>query len=147
MSLFETIQNDMYAAMKSREKEKANALRGALAKLKDRRIEKRDDLSEAEEIKTIQSLVKQRQESVKMYAQGGRDDLVKQEQFEIEILQAYLPQQLSESEVREIVQRIIAETGAESLADMGKVMPAVMQAGQGRIDGKLAQQVVRELLG
>ncbi|MFQ6604421.1 MAG: GatB/YqeY domain-containing protein [Fidelibacterota bacterium] len=147
MSLFETIQNDMYAAMKSRDKAKAAALRGALAKLKDRRIEKRDDLTAAEELKVIQSLVKQRRESVKMYSQGGRDDLVKQEEFELEILQAYLPQELSEEEIRAIVSQVITETGATSLSDMGKIMPAVMRVGQGRINGKLAQQVVRELLG
>lgn len=137
----------MYAAMKSRDKAKAAALRGALAKLKDRRIEKRDDLTAAEELKVIQSLVKQRRESVKMYSQGGRDDLVKQEEFELEILQAYLPQELSEEEIRAIVSQVITETGATSLSDMGKIMPAVMRVGQGRINGKLAQQVVRELLG
>jgi|TARA_Y100000294_G_scaffold160539_1_gene164262 hypothetical protein len=147
MSLFDQIQNDMYAAMKAGEKEKATALRTTLAKLKDKRIEKRDDLSEAEEIKVLQTLVKQRKESVELYEKGGRPELAAAEKAEIDILNGYLPQMMSEEEIRAIVQSVAEEVGATSMADMGEVMPEVMKRGKGLIDGKTAQQFVREILG
>ena len=95
MSLFEQIQNDMYAAMKAGKKEESNTLRTTLAKLKDKRIEKRDDLSEAETIKVLQTLVKQRKESVELFEKGGRPELAASEKREIDILNSYLPQMLS----------------------------------------------------
>ena len=123
MSLFERIQNDMYVAMKAGEKEKSNTLRTTLAKLKDKRIEKRDDLSEAEAIKVLQTLVKQRKESVELFEKGGRPELAASENGEIDILNSYLPQMISEDEIRNIVQTVIDEVGAVSMADLGKVMP------------------------
>ncbi len=137
----------MYAAMKAGEKEKATALRTTLAKLKDKRIEKRDDLSEAEEIKVLQTLVKQRKESVELYEKGGRPELAAAEKAEIDILNGYLPQMMSEEEIRAIVQSVAEEVGATSMADMGEVMPEVMKRGKGLIDGKTAQQFVRKILG
>ncbi len=147
MSLFERIQNDMYAAMKAGEKEKSNTLRTALAKLKDKRIEKRDDLSEAETIKVLQTLVKQGKESVELFEKGGRPELAASENGEIDILNSYLPQMISEDNIRNIVQTVVDEVGAVSMADLGKVMPKVMERGEGLIDGKTAQQFVREILG
>ena len=147
MSLFERIQNDMYAAMKAGEKEKSNTLRTTLAKLKDKRIEKRDDLSEAETIKVLQTLVKQGKESVELFEKGGRPELAASENGEIDILNTYLPQMISEDNIRNIVQTVVDEVGAVSMADLGKVMPKVMERGKGLIDGKTAQQFVREILG
>jgi len=147
MSLFERIQNDMYAAMKAGEKEKSNTLRTTLAKLKDKRIEKRDDLSEAETIKVLQTLVKQRKESVELFEKGGRLELAASENGEIDILNSYLPQMISEDNIRNIVQTVVDEVGAVSMADLGKVMPKVMERGEGLIDGKTAQKFVREILG
>ena len=147
MSLFERIQNDMYAAMKAGEKEKSNTLRTTLAKLKDKRIEKRDDLSEAETIKVLQTLVKQGKESVELFEKGGRPELAASENGEIDILNSYLPQMISEDKIRNIVQTVVDEVGAVSMADLGKVMPKVMERGKGLIDGKTAQQFVREILG
>ena len=147
MSLFERIQNDMYAAMKAGEKEKSNTLRTTLAKLKDKRIEKRDDLSEAETIKVLQTLVKQRKESVELFEKGGRPELAASEKGEIDILNSYLPQMISEDKIRNIVQAVVDEVGAVSMADLGKVMSKVMEQGKGLIDGKTAQQFVREILG
>ena len=147
MSLFERIQNDMYAAMKAGEKEKSNTLRTTLAKLKDKRIEKRDDLSEAETIKVLQTLVKQGKESVELFEKGGRPELAASENGEIDILNSYLPQMISEDNIRNIVQAVVDEVGAVSMADLGKVMPQVMERGKGLIDGKTAQQFVREILG
>ena len=114
MSLFERIQNDMYAAMKAGEKEKSNTLRTTLAKLKDKRIEKRDDLLEAETIKVLQTLVKQRKESVELFKKGGRPELAALEKGEIDILNSYLPQMISEDKIRNIVQTVVDEVGAVS---------------------------------
>ena len=147
MSLFEQIQNDTYAAMKAGEKEKSNTLRTTLAKLKDKRIEKRDDLSEAETIKVLQTLVKQGKESVELFEKGGRPELATSENGEIDILNSYLPQMISEDNIRNIVQTVVDEVGAVSMADLGKVMPKVMERGKGLINGKTAQQFVREILG
>ena len=147
MSLFERIQNDMYAAMKAGEKEKSNTLRTTLAKLKDKLFEKRADLSEAETIKVLQTLVKQGKESVELFEKGGRPELAASENVEIDILNSYLPQMISEDNIRNIVQTVVDEVGAVSMADLGKVMPKVMERGKGLIDGKTAQQFVREILG
>ena len=146
MSLFDQIQTDMYAAMKAREKEKSGTLRITLAKLKDKRIEKRDDLSEEEEVKILQTLVKQRKESIELYEKGGREDLANAEKNEMEILNGYLPKMMSEDDVHSIVQSVVEEVGAASMADMGRVMPEVMKRGQGLIDGNTAQKFVREIL-
>ena len=118
-----------------------------MAKLKDKKIEKRDDLTEQEEIKVIQTLVKQRKESIELYEKGGRSELANAEKAEMEILNGYLPQMMSADDIKAIVQSVADEVGATSMADMGKVMPEVMKRGKGLIDGKSAQQFVREILG
>lgn len=146
MKLFDQIQKDMYAAMKAGEKTKAGALRVTIAALKDKRIEKREDISGDEQIKVIQTLVKQRKESIDLYVQGGRNDLAEKEKEELVCLEAYLPEQMSEDELRSLIIRIIHETGASGLSDIGKVMPGVMKMGAGEVDGKTAQAMVRKLL-
>ena len=127
MKHFEKIQSDMYQAMKSGEKETANTLRNVLAKLKDKQIEKRTDLTQEEEIKTLQTLVKQRKESIDLYQKGGRDELVDQETKEMDIINSYLPKMMDDEKIKEIVESVIQDTGASSMADMGKVMPEVMK--------------------
>ena len=146
MPLVDKIRKDMYKAMKEKEKERINALRNIIGKLKYRYIDKGDKLTEQEEIKVIQSLAKQRRESIEMYKQGGRNDLVETEAKELSIIEEYLPQAMSEEEVRQLVRETVKETGAESMSDLGKVMPLVMKKGAGKVDGKLAQEVLRELL-
>ena len=146
MKHFEKIQSDMYQAMKSGEKETANTLRNVLAKLKDKQIEKRTDLTQEEEIKTLQTLVKQRKESIDLYQRGGRDELVDQETKEMNIINSYLPKMMDDDKIKEIVESVIKDTGASSMADMGKVMPEVMKLGKGLIDGKTAQGFVSEQL-
>ena len=146
MKHFEKIQSDMYQAMKSGEKETANTLRNVLAKLKDKQIEKRTDLTQEEEIKTLQTLVKQRKESIDLYQKGGRDELVDQETKEMDLINSYLPKMMDDEKIKEIVESVIKDTGASSIADMGKVMPEVMKLGKGLIDGKTAQQFVSEQL-
>ena len=146
MVLYEKIQSDMYTAMKAGEKEKASTLRTVLAKLKDRQIDTREPLSEKDEIKVLQTLVKQRKESIDLYQKGGRSELAEAESFELEIINTYLPEMMNEDDVRKLIEEIIEETGAQSMADLGKVMPQIMKQGKGLIDGKSAQRIVSELL-
>ena len=146
MPLVDEIQKDMYKAMKEKEKERINALRNIIGKLKYKYIDKGDKLTEQEEIKVIQSLAKQRRESIEMYEQGGRNDLVETETKELSVIEEYLPQAMSEEEVRRLVRKTVKETGAESMSDLGKVMPLVMKKGAGKVDGKIAQEILKELL-
>jgi len=147
MSLSEQIQKDMYTAMKNGEKDKTVTLRSALSKLKDKRIDKQDDLSEQEELQVIKTMVKQRYESIEMYEKGGRDDLVAKEKTELEILETFLPQMMGAEELGTLINAVIAETGATSMSDIGKIMPEVMKRSAGQADGKLAQSLVRDKLG
>lgn len=147
MVLYEKIQSDMYTAMKAGEKEKASTLRTVLAKLKDKQIDTREPLSEKDEIKVLQTLVKQRKESIDLYQKGGRSELAEAESFELEIINTYLPEMMNEDDVRKLIEEIIEETGAQSMADLGKVMPQIMKQGKGLIDGKTAQSIVSEMLG
>ena len=146
MTHFEKVQADMYTAMKSGDKEKANTLRNVLSKLKDKQIEKREALSNEEEIKILQTLVKQRKESIELYEKGGRNELVAIERQEMEIINSYLPKMMSDDSIKNIVKSVIESSGANSMADMGKVMPEVMKQGKGLIDGKTAQKFVSEML-
>ena len=146
MVLYEKIQSDMYTAMKAGEKEKASTLRTILAKLKDKQIDTREPLSEKDEIKVLQTLVKQRKESIDLYQKGGRSELAEAESFELEIINTYLPEMMNEDDVRKLIEEIIEQTSALSMADLGKVMPQIMKQGKGLIDGKTAQRIVSELL-
>ena len=146
MSLFDTIQSDMYAAMKSGDKHKTGTLRIALSTLKDKKIEKREDLTDVEAIKIIQKLVKHRKEAADIYKESGRNDLMDNENAELEILNAYLPQMMSEDDLRTLVKKVVEDTGASNLSDIGKVMPEVMKQSAGKADGKMAQSIVRDLL-
>ena len=137
----------MYTAMKAGEKESTNTLRITLAKLKDKQIEKRGDLTEEELIKIIQTLVKQRKESIELYVQGGRNELADIEKNEKKKKKKYLPQMISENDIKNIVETVINEVGATSMSDMGKIMPEVMKRGKGLIDGRIAQKFVQESLG
>tara|TARA_Y100001970_G_scaffold15871_1_gene17818 strand:- start:1848 stop:2291 length:444 start_codon:yes stop_codon:yes gene_type:complete len=147
MSLFQKIQTDMYEAMKLGDKTTSTTLRTALAKLKNKKIDKQDDLSINDEIKVLQMLVKQRKESIELYQKGDRPELVEVETKEMEILNNYLPKMMDENEIKNIVKTVIDDIGATSMADMGKIMPEVMKRGNGLIDGKSAQKFVNEIIG
>ncbi len=146
MSLYETIQSDMYEAMKSSDKFKASTLRVALARLKDEKIEKREDLSQNDEVKIIQNLVKQRKEAADIYEKNNRSELMKNEMDELKILSFYLPKMMSEHELSTLIKEVISDTSATSMSDMGKVMPEIMKRSAGKADGKMAQQIVSDLL-
>ena len=146
MDYIEKIKVDMYAAMKSGDKDKAGTLRTLLAKLKDKQINTRKDLTEKECISVIKTLVKQRKESIEMYEKAGREGLAIKEKLELDILSVYLPEMMDEGDTRKLVQAVITETNAKGLSDLGKVMPIVMQKGGSQINGKMANQILRELL-
>ena len=146
MNFLDKIKSDMYDAMKSGDKDKAGTLRTLLAKLKDRQINNRKDLTERDCISVIKTLVKQREEAADMYEKAGREGLAQKEKYEFDVLNSYLPETMSEAETRNLVESVISETNANGLMDMGKVMPLVMQKGGDAIDGKMANQILRKLL-
>ena len=146
MSFIESIKTDMYSAMKSGDKEKAGTLRTLLAKLKDRQINTGRELTDNDCINVIKTLVKQRKEAAKMYEDAKRPKLAEKENIELAILETYLPKMMTEQETRTLIENVINETGAEGISDIGKVMPIVMQRGEGKVDGKNANIILRELL-
>ena len=146
MSFIESIKTDMYSAMKSGDKEKVGTLRTLLSKLKDRQINTRQELTDNDCINVIKTLVKQRKEAAKMYEDAKRPKLAEKEKIELEILETYLPKMMTEQETRTLIENVINETGAEGISDIGKVMPIVMQRGEGKVDGKNANIILRELL-
>jgi uncharacterized protein YqeY len=117
-----------------------------MASIKGKEKEKKEALTEEEVLAEISSSAKRRKESLEAFREGGRQDLVDKEAGELAILEEYLPEQLSEDQIRDVVVQTVAEVGAESMADLGKVMKELMPKLQGRADGKLASQVVREVL-
>ena len=146
MSLLKSITDEMYLSMKSGNKDKANTLRTLISKLKDQQIKSRKDISDEETLKIIKTLVKQRKESAEIYSKAGREELAEKENFEISILSNYLPKLMSDEDVLLLIKKIIDETNAKDLSDIGKVMPLVMQRGKGKVDGKIANRVLRSLL-
>ncbi|NUJ80881.1 GatB/YqeY domain-containing protein [Methylocystis sp. FS] len=147
----EKIAADLKTAMKAGERAKVDALRLINAALKDKDIEARGagkTLSGDDELALLQKMIKSRQESLEIYEKAGREDLAGKERGEIAIISAYLPQQLSEAEVAEAVKAAIAETGAASIKDMGKVVASLKAKYTGRMDfGKASAAVKAALSG
>ena len=146
MSLLKSITEEMYLSMKLGDKEKANTLRTLISKLKDQQIKLRKDISDEETLKVIKTLVKQRKESSEIYSKAGREELAEKENFEISILDNYLPKLMSDNDIFSLIKKIVDETNAKDLSDIGKVMPLVMQRGKGKVDGKIANRILRSLL-
>ena len=136
----------MYVAMKSGDKIKTNILRTLLSTLKEKQIEKKEDINEDEYLSIIKRLVKQLKESADAYQKAGRSELYEKEVSELDILKEYLPQILSEQQTLDLVKEVIGQTSANSLSDMGKVMSLIMQKSNGKVDGKIANRLVKELL-
>ena len=144
--MLKQIEKDMMEALKNKDRAKAGALRLLISKCKNKAIEIGHELSDSEVIKVLQSAAKQHKESIRMYKDGNRDDLVEAEMYELRIVESYLPSMMKEEEVRTLVKKVIAQVGASQMSDFGKVMPLVMQQGSGKVDGNLAQSIVKELL-
>ncbi len=150
MTLQEKISEDMKKAMKSGDRLRLGTLRTLRAALLEKEIEKRGSgrpLTPEDEIGVLTGAAKRRKESIEMFQKGGREDLVDQETGELQIIQEYLPTQMSPDELASLIRRVIADTSASSPADFGKVMPAVMKEAKGKADGKTVQEMVRKLLG
>ena len=148
--LRERFTTEMKEAMKAGDKSRLGAIRLIQAALKDKDIEARgngkEPLSDEEILALLQKMVKQRQESIAMYEQGGRTELAQQEKDEVAVISSYLPQQMDEAETKAAIEAAIAETGAASMKDMGKVVAALRAKYAGRMDFAKASGLVKDLL-
>ena len=148
MTLVERINQDLTAAMKARDAERLSALRMVKTALKNREIEKMAPLDDAESTKVLQSLVKQRRDSIEQYTQGGRPELAAKEAAEIKVIEEYLPAALDGATLARIVEETLGEIGAQSANDLGRAMKAVMAKLAGQVvDGKIVNQLVKSKLG
>lgn len=149
MGLNERLTEDMKAAMKAGPagKVRLETIRFLRAAMKNVEIDKHAPLSDDDILGIITKQVKQLKDSIVEFEKGGRQDLVEKAQAEAAVLADYLPQQMSEDEVRELVRQVVAETGAQGPKDMGKVMGPLVARTKGRADGKMVQLIVKELLG
>ena len=141
------LQEELKTAMKAKDKATLMGLRNIIGKLKARRIDKGEDLTKEECVQMLQTSVKQLKDSIKQYKKGGRDDLAKSEAFELSLIEKYLPTQLSESELRNLIQKNIESINAKSMQDMGRVMGTIMNELAGAADGKRVKKIVQEELG
>jgi uncharacterized protein YqeY len=147
MSLKDRVQDDMKAAMRAKDKQRLGAIRLILAAIKQREVDERIDLDEAQTLTVLEKMLKQRRESLAQYQSAGREDLAAQEAFEIELIQAYLPTPLSEAELDTLIVHAIAATGAQSVRDMGKVMAAIKDQARGRADLAVVSARVKACFG
>lgn len=146
MSLVQQIEQDMKSAMRQKDKQVLSTLRLLRATIKKEEIDKRTTFNDEQILDVIVRAIKQRKDSVAEYSKAGREDLAEKEQNEIEILTRYLPKQLSESELRALIQETIEAVGAKTKKDLGKVMGAILPKVKGKADGKTVNQLVREYL-
>ncbi len=146
MKIVENIEKDLFAAMKDKKSDIVRTLRMAMASIKYAEKDKRKPLDELEVVNVLQKEIKVRQESIEEAQKGNRQDIIDENEHDISILEKYLPAPLSETELEELVKKIIVETGAESIKDMGKVMPAAVQQVQGRAANSAISQAVRKFL-
>jgi uncharacterized protein YqeY len=147
MALSEKIIADLTASMKAQDAPRTSTLRMVKAAMMNRKIDKGAELDDDDMLKLLRSLVKQRKDSVEQYENAGRKDLADKEQAEITVIESYLPQPATEAEIQRAVAAAIAETGATSMKDMGKVMKATQTALAGKnADGKLVSEIVKSKL-
>lgn len=140
----EDIQKDLLAAQKNKDALRVEVLRFTLSALKNQAIEKRDAFSEDDELAVLKSEAKKRKESIELFEKGGRDDLLKKEKDQLVILEEYLPAQMGEEQVEEIVKKYVAD--GMTMQDMGTVMGKVMAELQGQADGKMVNELVKKHL-
>lgn len=150
MALKDNIMADLKQAMKDKDQDKLRVLRSLKAKILEKEISERKDgeatISDEQTIEVLMKAAKQRKESIEQFQSGGREDLVENEEKELEIIDSYLPKMLSEEEVRDIARQKIEALGAETMADMGKVMGVMMQELKGKAEGGTVSKVVKEEL-
>lgn len=146
-SLKERLQNDLKTAMKEKDKFKRDVVRFVMSAIKQIEVDERKELSDADIEAILVKQIKQRNDSIEQFREGGREDLVEKNERELEILRSYLPEPMSEDEVRAVLSEIIVETGAQGMKDMGRVMGEAKKRIGSRAEGKLINQIAKELLG
>ncbi len=146
-SLKERITEDMKNAMRAKDSERLGTIRMITSAIKQREVDERITLDDTQVLAVIEKMIKTRKESIAQFKTGGRDDLVAKEQKEVDLLQAYLPEQLSEAEIDKLIADAIAQTGATSIKDMGKVMGLLKQQAQGRADMGIVSGKIKAKLG
>jgi uncharacterized protein YqeY len=147
MGLKAQITDDMKAAMRSRDAQRLSAIRLLLAAIKQREVDERKELDDQEVIAVVEKMIKQRRESIAQYEKASRADLVAAENFELEVLQAYMPQPLSQAEIEAAVAAAVSGSGAQSVRDMGKVMAILKAELAGRADMAAVSALVKARLG
>lgn len=147
MPLKGRIQSDMKDAMKAGDRDRLRVVRSILAGIQQVEIDERRELDDAAVLRVVDKMVKQRRESATQFTDGGREDLARTEEAEIEVLKGYLPEPLSEAELDELIERAIADTGAATVRDMGKVMGAIRAQAGGRADMGEVGALVKSRLG
>ena len=146
MNLKEQLNKDMVTAMKAGNKQRLNVIRLLRGMIRKLEIDQKKDMDDKDVIGVLTNAAKQRREAVKAYTDGGRDDLVKEEEAELAIISGYLPEAIGMGDLEQLINSVIAETGATSIQDIGKVMPKIMQQAKGRADGSQVQAMVRAKL-
>ena len=146
MKISEKIKLDMLDALKKRKNDKLIVLRSLVAKLKNNEISKGRELNEDEVIKVIRASIKQIKESINIYKKAKRFELAEKEESELMIIESYVPEILSDEQVQDLVEKAIIKVKADSLSDMGKVMPIIMKEGGSLIDGNKAREILKQLL-
>lgn len=149
MSILDRVQQDYTQALKDKETTKVDILRVVISSLKNAQIQKGQDksMTDDEQMKIVQTEVKKLKDAVDQYTKAGRDDLAKTEKTQLDIVMAYMPEQLSDEDLKAIVGEVIKETGAENMSQMGMVMGAAMSKVSGKADGNAVKEIVMELLG
>ena len=147
MTIGEKVQTDIVVAMKAKEEHKLTTLRMVKSALRNKEIDKRAPLTEAEETQILTTLIKQRKDSAEQFTKGNRPELAEKERGEIAIIERFLPKQLSEAELEAAVAAVIAEIGAQGMKDMGRIMAALKERHAGQMDGAKASQIVKRSLG
>ena len=147
MALKERIQEDMKSAMRSGEKDKLATIRLILSAVKQREVDERIMLDDSQVLSVLEKMVKQRKESIAQFEAGGRADLVAKEAAELAVLQAYLPEQLTDAELDALINEAVAATGATAIKDMGKVMALVKTRAAGRADMSAVSAIIKSKLG
>ncbi len=146
MSLQEQINEDFKQAMKNQEKDRLSLLKLLRSELRNEEIEQGGDLEEGQVVKLLSREAKQRRESIQQYEDGDRDDLAEKERRELEIIESYLPEPLTEEELEDLIEEVIDDVNAEDMSDMGAVMGKVMPEVRGRAEGDRVNELVRERL-
>lgn len=141
------ITSDMKDAMRSKEKERLGAIRLILSEVKRIEVDERIEVSDERLLGILDKMAKQRRDSISQFNDAGRTELAEKEQFELDIIQSYLPEQLSEQEIEDLIKAAIAQTGAESMKDMGKLMGVLKPQLQGKADMAQVSKQVKSLLG